>query len=243
MKAAGYRGAVEMLSEASRGSYRGPAVSVGTLAEALDTTQGMDVGQLLEHTRLAAEPCTVDRDEVSEALWETLGGVAAGAVAGMVAGSVDAWVRGDEEAAQFICDVDEAGAVVRDIGEVADSAVTDILEALGAVISQLCVFLRHVDTAEHPEQFAECVAAGAELIDDAGGTIVDCCRDRDEAIGGCFDEVLDRGEGVGAVPETADGETGSSAPATSLPELAEVPEPPPPPKQHQAGGARTVGEW
>src|SRR5690606_2358823 len=111
-----------------------------------------------------------------------------GEILGRVADNVSDWFNNRDDSEGIAQGAEDAGEALRDIEDVADSGIEEIVFALRAVITQLCAFLNQVDPAAHPREFTECVAAGAELIDSAGNTILDCCRDRDTAVASCLDE-------------------------------------------------------
>lgn len=202
--ALGYRGIVQMLSSASRGSYRGPAVSVDALSSALSSTEGLDTAQLVEHTRAAVGLSSTDgmRGGIIESLFTFLAQAAFGEILGRVVDNINDWFGHREDSEDIVHDAESVDRALCDIEEVNDAGIEEILIALRAVIGQLCAFLNQVDPAQHPREFAECVAAGADLIDSAGSTIMDCCRDRDTAVATCFDEFLDRGTAVCEKPTT-----------------------------------------
>lgn len=202
LAAVGYRGIAQMLSSASRGSYRGPAVPVEVLARALSSTEGLDPGQLVEHTRAAVGQSSASgmRGGLVDSLFTALSQAAFGEILGRVVDTIGDWFTNREESEKIARDAEDAGKALGDIEDVADAGIEEILFALRAVITQLCAFLNQVDPVDHPREFAECVAAGADLIDSAGNTILECCRDRDTAVAGCLDEFLDRGTTVCEAP-------------------------------------------
>lgn len=198
LAAVGYRGIVQMLAGASRGSYRGPAIPVDTLAQAVSSTEGLDPGTLVEHTRAAAGTAGTSgvRGELMDSLFTFLSQAAFGEILGRVADNVSDWFTHREESDRLTEDAEDAGEALQDIEDVADTGIEETLFALRAVITQLCAFLKQIDPAVHPREFTECVAAGADLIDSAGSTILDCCSDRDTAVTACLDEFLARGNNV-----------------------------------------------
>lgn len=223
--ALGYRGIVQMLSSASRGAYRGPAVSADILSRALGSTEGLDTAQLVEHTRAAAGSSDTGtmRGGIVQSLFTFLAQAAFGEILGRVVDNIGDWFSNRDDTEEIVRDAEAVDRALCDIEEVNDTGIEEILLALRAVIGQLCAFLNQVDPAQHPREFAECVAAGADLIDSAGSTIMDCCRDRDTAVAGCLDEFLDRGTAVCERPVTGacttvvcEGDT-STTPAKNVP--------------------------
>ena len=248
----GYRGIVQMLSSASRGSYRGPSVSVDLLSRALGSTEGLDTAQLVEHTRAAVGSSDTGtmRGGIVESLFTFLAQAAFGEILGRVVDNVGDWFSNRDDSEDIVRDAEAVDKALCDIEEVNETGIEEILLALRAVIAQLCAFLNQVDPTQHPREFAECVAAGADLIDSAGGTIMDCCRDRDSAVTACLDEFLDRGTAVCEKPVTGacttvvceedvpttptkqvpgKGTTVTDTP--TVPQSAGEPEPPAPPKK------------
>ncbi|RSZ64255.1 hypothetical protein EAH68_04445 [Corynebacterium hylobatis] len=231
--ALGYRGIVQMLSSASRGSYRGPSISVDMLSRVLGSTEGLDTAQLVEHTRAAVGSSDTGmlKGGIVESLFTFLAQAAFGEILGRVVDNVGDWFSNRDDSEDIVRDAEAVDKTLCDIEEVNETGVEEILLALRAVIGQLCAFLNQVDPAQHPREFAECVAAGADLIDSAGGTIMDCCRDRDSAVTACLDEFLDRGTAVCEKPATG-------ACATVVCEE----NPPTAPTKHVPGKVTTVTE-
>lgn len=231
--ALGYRGIVQMLNSASRGSYRGPSISVDMLSRVLGSTEGLDTAQLVEHTRAAVGSSDTGtlKGGIVESLFTFLAQAAFGEILGRVVDNVGDWFSNRDDSEDIVRDAEAVDKTLCDIKEVNEAGIEEILLALRAVIGQLCAFLNQVDPAQHPREFAECVAAGADLIDSAGGTIMDCCRDRDSAVTACLDEFLDRGTAVCEKPATG-------ACATVVCEE----DPPTAPTKHVPGKGTTVTE-
>lgn len=202
--ALGYRGIVQMLSSASRGSYHGPRVSVDMLSRALGSTEGLDTAQLVAHTRAAVGSSDVGmmRGGIVESLFTFLAQAAFGEILGRVVDTVSDWFTNRDDSEDIVRDAEAVDKALCDIETVNETGIEETLFALRSVIAQLCSFLNQVDPTQHPREFAECVAAGADLIDSAGGTIMDCCQDRDNAVSACLDEFLDRGTAVCEKPAT-----------------------------------------
>lgn len=249
----GYRGVEKMLVGASAGRYRGAGVTPDTVAQVLSTTEGLDPGQLLAHTRAAVTGSDAQtlRDGLLSGVLTFVAQAAFGEILGRLADSAHDWFRNRDSSDELIDDADRTSDALEDVSDVSDTACNEVLVALEAVITQLCAFLARVDPQEHPREFAECVDAGAELIDSAGACIVDTCRDRDTAVAGCLDEFLARGTAVceqpagPGAPEVAECVPTPTPPQTAVPEAAcpepvpeapvpveeDCPEPAPPPKK------------
>ncbi|RNE48848.1 hypothetical protein [Corynebacterium alimapuense] len=195
---AGYRGAVELLRQASRGSYRGPMVPAAELMERVMATDGLDPGALLEQTRLAAgsSDSTSMRGGIFQQVTEFISQAALGEILGRLSDTVRDFFDNREQSQELEHSAESAGEALTDIEEVSETGIDEIVLALRAVIEQLSGFLGSLDPAEYPHEFAECVASGADLIDSAGAGIIGCCQDRDEAVAGCLNELLDRGNAV-----------------------------------------------
>ncbi|MDO5670778.1 MAG: hypothetical protein Q4G50_12360 [Corynebacterium sp.] len=193
-----YRGAERMLIGASRGHYRGASVAPAAVAQALSATSGLQPEQLATHTRAAVTGSTATRMRgglVGTAL-EMVAEVALGEIFQRLGDAAVDWIDNRSSSEKLIDDADDAADALTDITDISDSACTEILTALQAVISQLCAFLARIDPLEHPHSFAECIAAGSQLIDAAGTNILELCHDRDTAVTGCLDEFLTRGRAI-----------------------------------------------
>ncbi|MDO5513205.1 hypothetical protein, partial [Corynebacterium sp.] len=245
--ATAYRGVERMLIGASAGRYTGAGVSPSIVAQALSSTDGLDPGMLLSHTRAAVTDASAEtlRGGILAKVAELIAQAALGEVLGRLAGSARDWFRNREQSEELVDDAAEATDALDDVTNVSDAACQEVLVALEAVIAQLCAFLARVDPLEHPEVFSECVGAGADLIDSAGECIVNTCRDRDTAVAGCLDEFLSRGNRVCEQPveraappvvecaEAATPATPIESPAGG-PKKQVTPPPPPPPTTPQA---------
>lgn len=232
-----YRGAERMLVGASRGHYRGASVAPAAVAQALGSTSGLQPEQLATHTRAAVTGSTALRMRgglVGTAL-ELVAEIALGEVFERLGDAAVDWFDNRDSSEELVDAADDAADALNDITDVSDSACTEILVALQAVISQLCAFLARVDPLEHPGIFAECIAAGSELINAAGTNILELCDDRDAAVAGCLDEFLARGRVVCEEPAPrsapAVAGAGAAAAAGAAAGAGAAAEPAPPPKK------------
>lgn len=202
--AADYAGVVDLFKSASQGGYRGPGISVDRISQALGTTEGLNPGSILTNTQAAvgsSSSAGMGGGFILQ-IAKFLGQAALGEILGRIGDTVLDWTNNRDQSEELERSAEKAGDALTDIEEVSETAITEILFALRAVISQLSVFLSRLDLAQHPREFGECVATGAELIDSAGSAILGSCVDRDEAVSGCLDEFLSRGESVCEQPVT-----------------------------------------
>jgi len=204
MTAAGYGAAVDMLRTASRGTYRGPAIPVPKLIDALRTTEGLNPDDLVTHTRAAAGPAAgAWLGPLIQGLLTLLAEIALAELLRRLVDRAQDWWDNRDAARKLEDSAEDAGNALKDIEDVADTALTEITDALTAVITHLCAFLSRIDPATHPGMFQECVGAGSDLIDSAGDALLQTCADRDEAVAGCLDEFLARCEAVCEQPVAA----------------------------------------
>ncbi|WP_460490907.1 hypothetical protein, partial [Corynebacterium nasicanis] len=187
-------------------------------------TDGLDPGMMLRHTRAAVTDSHARglRGGMLDQALDLVAQTAFGEILGRLSDSAQDWFRNRDSSEELIDAASHAADALHDVTGTSEAACGEVLGALEAVISQLCAFLTRVDPAQHPGIFAECVDAGAELIDSAGSCIVDTCHDRDAAVAGCLDEFLGRGQAVCEEPA-----------GKKVPQVAECaePEPPAPPKK------------
>jgi len=229
--AEGFSSVTRMLAGASHGAYRGPGVSADTIAQAVSATEGLDAGQLVTATRAAvggADATTLQGGILGQVA-STLGEVAMGEILRRVVDHARDWFDNRDRSGELLDDSRHAADTLEDIDAVAETACTEVVLALRAVIAQLCTFLNHLDPAVHTREFSECVGAGAALIEDAGQLILDCCQDRDAAVAVCLDEFLARGTALCEAPvcrtEVVD------CPPAVPPAPESAPEPVAPPKK------------
>lgn len=217
--ATAFRGVERMLVGASAGRYGGAGVSPETIAQAAGTVDGLDPSLLLSHTHAAVTGSHARglRGGILGEVLEFVAQAAFGEILGRLAERAQDWFLNRDSSEELIDAASDAADALDEVTETSDAACGEVLIALEAVIAQLCAFLARVDPREHPGMFAECVDAGAELIDSAGACIVDTCRDRDAAVAGCLDAFLARGQAVCEQPVS--------------PGVPGVAEPAPPPKK------------
>ncbi len=232
----GFRDATQMLEGVSRGVYRGPGVSAESIAEAVSATEGLDAGQLVTATQAAVgeSSATTLQGGILGQVARTLGEVALGEILRRVVDHARDWFDNRDRSDGLLHDSRDSAEALEDIDAVAETACTEVVLALRAVIMQLCTFLHHLDPAVHTREFSECVGAGAALIEDAGQMILDCCRDRDTAVTACLDEFLLRGTAVceepvclpraevADCPPAAQPSPGPTAPLTTPSDVPEV---------------------
>ncbi|MFP7364921.1 hypothetical protein SFC07_03950 [Corynebacterium callunae] len=221
----GYKKAVDLLSSASRGLFTQPAISSSNLLEAYDTIDGLDTSAI----RSAGQRASGGTDTGGVQSWvgeilKYLGGIAGGIIATELFDRATDWLsnRGGAE------EVGEASGKAADAIDTAvdesDQGMQEIIAQLIGIIEQLTATLSTIDSNEHPQAFADCVAAGADLIDQAGAMVCDLCADRDEAISQCLNALTNHAKKVcespiaplkdavsGAHTETSAASGGSSA--------------------------------
>ena len=228
----GFRSATQMLAGASRGAYRGPGVTAETIAQAVSATEGLDAGQLVTATQAAVggSSATTLRSGILGQIALSLGEVALGEILRRVVDNAWDWFDNRDRSEVLLDDSRDAADALEDIDAVAETACTEVVLALRAVITQLCTFLNHLDPAVHTREFSECVGTGASLIEDAGQLILDCCRDRDTAVAACLDGFLARGTALCEEPVCRTRTEVVDCPPAELP----APEPVAPPNPHSA---------
>lgn len=216
-----YERVVHQLRASSRGSYRGPAVGGGELSSALGGIEGLDPVALVDNTRAAvgSSDSSGMRGAILPVLPRLLGQAALGEMLGRVVDSARDWFDNRSASEQVEESSEQACGALTDIRDVSEGGITEILHVLQSTVNQLCTFLAQVDPVEHRREFEECVGTGATLIDDAGQAILECCRERDEAVAGCLDEFLARGAAVCEAP----------CRITGTPQVVEAECPPPAP--------------
>lgn len=224
MRASGYGAAVRQLQQSSRGLYTGPRIGEEVLNEALAATEGLDPSALLGQTRQAvgSSDASTMRLGILPEIAKLLFQVAAGAIANKLGDKIEEWWSNRQQSSELSDSAEQASDALTDIQKTSDLSVSEILSALTAVITQLSAFLSRIDPSTYPREFSECVSAGSELIDAAGATVLEQCRDRDKAVCQCFDEFLARCEPVCDKPasgpahrDVATCDDVSTAPATS----------------------------
>ncbi len=194
----GYDQVISRFRHASRGFYGGPAVNGDTLDAALRSVEGLDPPALLEQTRAAVGASNPESLRIAAlpVLGRLLAEVAVGAIIHTLIDTATDWFNNRSASQELEDSAEGACDALAEITDVSETGIAEIFAALEEIIDQLCVFLTRVDPAEFPHEFTECVRTGSELIDDAGRAVLASCRERDEAVSGCLDEFLARGEKI-----------------------------------------------
>lgn len=196
-----YQGAVVKAEAAARGQLR-VAVSPGRLAQAVHSLDGLDTGHLRSQASIAAgtsTPAGVQQSIVS-VVWPLLQNLLGGIAGSALVEWASSLFNQKDTADQVAADTCEAADAIDRINLDFSAGSAAILENLTASIDALVAFLGSVSPQDNPEECAAAVAAMQELIDAAGRSLLENCGNRDEAVGQCFDELIERGRSATCQP-------------------------------------------
>lgn len=196
-----YQGAVVKAEAAARGQLR-VAVSPGRLAQAVHSLDGLDTGHLRSQASIAAgtsTPAGVQQSIVG-VVWPLLQNLLGGIAGSALVEWASSLFNQKDTADQVAADTCEAADAIDRINLDFSAGSAAILENLTASIDALVAFLGSVSPQENPEECAAAVAAMQELIDAAGRSLLENCGNRDEAVGQCFDELIERGRNATCQP-------------------------------------------
>ncbi len=196
-----YHSAVIKAQAAAQGTLR-VAVSPGRVAQAVRSLEGLDTGHLRSQASIAAgssEVAGVERSIVS-VVWPLLENLLGGIAGSALVEWVSSLLNQKDNADQVAADTCEAADAIDRINLDFSAGSAAILENLTASIDALVAFLESVSPQQNPDEFAATVAAMQELIDAAGEGLLDNCSNRDEAVGQCFDELIERGKTASCAP-------------------------------------------
>lgn len=228
---AGYAQAVAALSHAAGGSYRGPRVSPGVLAEAAAATEGLDTRAIRGGLRAAAGSASVDvmRGRAVPLIVHFLIELAAGVLSSLVVSKANDWFAQKDGADRVADEGEEACAAIEQVDCECTKATDNVQGRLQGELGGVLTRLHTLDPGRQRNAFDACVASGAAMIDSAGSCLEELLRSRDEAIGGCLDELICRVEAVcGSSEQSCGGGAAVAASATATASASAGPEPAPP---------------
>ncbi|MCQ9371622.1 hypothetical protein NQ024_10295, partial [Corynebacterium sp. 35RC1] len=197
-----YLRAIQMLLSSSRGFYTGPAVSAAMLINAFNSTEGQDTGSIRKGARVAAGSSNTS---TGRGLVSNLSDIAQGmlyqAIGSWLARQFESWdlsIFGAEDAAD---ETDSAMDAIDSLDEQTRQSIEQLLQQLNAAIAQISVLLQVINPLLNPAGFMACVQAGSQLIDHAGNSILDLCKQRDTLMDQCFSQLVQRCEAECSKPE------------------------------------------
>lgn len=245
----GYGRAVSDLHAASAGLYSGPAITQEALAKAAGTTKGLRTDALRNTAQamVGGSSTSFVTDKFWGSLIKILAQIATSFIASGLLSLAERWLGGSDDADNIQVQSHQASDAIDCVDQEATTNIATVISQLTAMIGQLVATLAGIDKKENPEAFAECVSAGAQVIDSAGKTIKQTCESRDEAIEQCFSTLTHRTEEKCSVQDpppppacTGGASGGAPAPAPATQPAGGV-APPAPPAPPAAGGRSSAG--
>lgn len=214
-----YAHAVASFQAASAGAYAGPSTPVSSLSSAFGTVDGLDSAQLVAQTSNAVGGRRPNRGgtKLRELLLESAFSIAGGALSKRLV-SVQEDHEEDRRHAEYLeRSAQQCSTAVDDVADVASSAITEVISAAIPLLNILTMLL-----TRHPlgRLIPHIAAIGGGIIEETNATILGTCRERDEAIEGCYEEFERRCECMcsrelpKAAPEVARCEAAAQSPST-----------------------------
>ncbi|ALC05059.1 hypothetical protein CDES_03030 [Corynebacterium deserti GIMN1.010] len=198
---AGYGTAVLALEQASRGYYRGPALSEQFLRGVYRNIDGLDTDMLREAARLATgETETAETKGWIKPVLDFVASVAAGMIATELIDRALDWFRSRDDAEEVSDAAGKAADTIDTTVRESDEGLEQIISQLLDVLTSLIQVMGSINPQQYPQEFGSCVQSGADLIDQAGAMIHGMCTDRDDAICQCFDALTAHGQRACAQP-------------------------------------------
>lgn len=218
MSAQTYGSILADLHQASRGQYAGPKIAVADIERALGSVEGLDPAAIGQHMSLAVGNTDVTGSGKGwlRPLLEILKHVAFGLIGDTVAEGVQGWWKNRGDSQQLDEEGKQATDALNDITCTSDTAAKEIISALAQSVAVLCQHLRCLNPSaglEHQAAFQSTLSTASTLVDEAAGSITALCRDRDEAVAGCMERLVERTSQVCEAPQPATAPTVSTAPA------------------------------
>ncbi|MEJ4101961.1 hypothetical protein V5T06_05285 [Corynebacterium mastitidis] len=206
MEGQAYGDAVEELRQASGGRYAGPCIHPQEVKQALGGAAGIDPGAIGQHLGFA-----VGATDTSRLGKGWLGGVlqvlqhlAFGLIGDAVGKGIREWWQNREDAQRLTHEAEQATEAMRDICATSDTAAAEILAALSQNVTALSNHLRCLAPQAGPEQaaaFHSALGVAANVIDQAGSSVMELCRERNDALAGCMEELERKVSAVCEAPQ------------------------------------------
>ncbi|MCZ9309356.1 hypothetical protein ACUY3K_03435 [Corynebacterium uberis] len=204
-QAQAYAKVVAQLQGAARGRWVGPAIAPGVLNQALSTTAGLDTKALVGQVSAAVGKSGPQglSGGIMDQILRLLGQIAVGTISSGIASIIEDWARGRKDAKDFEKSGRDAACAIDRIDKGCSTSSSAIIEVMGQAVGLLCVQLRLLEPMcgpAHAAAFASVLRIATTLIDCAGRLVMDTCHDRDDAIKGCFELLLKRGDALCEAP-------------------------------------------
>ncbi|WP_156801674.1 hypothetical protein [Corynebacterium mastitidis] len=201
-----YGDAVEELRHASGGRYAGPGIRPQEIKQALGGAAGIDPGAIGQHLGFAVG--VTDTSRLGKGwlggLLQVLQHLAFGLIGDALGKGIREWWQNREDAQQLTHEAEKAAEAMRDICATSDTAASEILAALSQNVTALSNHLRCLAPQAGPEQaaaFNSALGMAASVIDQAGSSVMELCRERDGALAGCMEELERRVSTVCEAPQ------------------------------------------
>lgn len=201
-----YGDAVEELRHASGGRYAGPGIRPQEVKQALGGAAGIDTGAIGQHLGFAVG--ATDTSRLGKGwlggLLQVLQHLAFGLIGDALGKGIREWWQNREDAQQLTHEAEKATEAMRDICATSDTAASEILAALSQNVTALSNHLRCLTPQAGPEQaaaFNSALGMAANVIDQAGSSVMELCRERDDALAGCMEELERRVSTVCEAPQ------------------------------------------
>lgn len=201
-----YGDAVEELRHASGGRYAGPGIRPQEVKQALSGAAGIDPGAIGQHLGFAVG--ATDTSRLGKGwlggLLQVLQHLAFGLIGDALGKGIREWWQNREDAQQLTHEAEKATEAMRDICATSDTAASEILAALSQNVTALSNHLRCLALQSGPEQaaaFNSALGMAANVIDQAGSSVMELCRERDGALAGCMEELERRVSTVCEAPQ------------------------------------------
>ncbi|MEJ5997547.1 hypothetical protein [Corynebacterium sp. H130] len=191
-----YRDAVDALSSVAGGDWLGPKHSPEKVADALDSTKGINTDGLRKTSKDIADsgrPTSLKEKGLFEKASTALLGVVGGFIADQLLEKAWEWWRSDEKSQEFGKDVSDAADNIDSAQEDAGEQAREMCSKTKDEVDGLAALLAIIDKTEFPAQYQAVLEAADRLINECGSGVIDLASARDDCVCAHYDCLIERG--------------------------------------------------
>ncbi|MFV8394708.1 hypothetical protein [Corynebacterium hindlerae] len=194
-----YDEAVEALRVAAGADWNGPAHSSDKVAEALNSTEGIDTNELRQkQTDITSggRATGVKNGRVLPQIGVMLVGIIGGAIAETLISKAWDWIASDEKAEEFGEDTTKAADRLDDVEKTTGECAEKLCSETKSTVSQLCSLLRMINKEKHPEEYRAVLSAADSLINQCGSGVMGLAAERDTCVSDIYNQLIQRGSEI-----------------------------------------------
>ncbi|QMV86088.1 hypothetical protein HW450_05065 [Corynebacterium hindlerae] len=194
-----YDEAIESLRVAAGADWNGPAHSSDKVAEALNSTAGIDTNELRKkQTDITSggRATGVKNGRVLPQIGAMLVGIIGGAITETLISKAWDWIASDEKAEEFGEDTTKAADRLDDVEKTTGECAEKLCSETKSTVSQLCSLLRMINKEKHPREYRAVLSAADSLINQCGSGVIGIAAERDTCVSDIYNQLIQRGSEI-----------------------------------------------